>query len=365
MGSISPADAPNDSLHTLGWMDLVIGNIDDGVCVTSKDGFVVFANNAFANMLQQSRIFLLGQKLDELFKVETIRKPVREFAGAENESEDTLNSSSEIYFWRDKQEKSYILRIKKKNLKGLSQTVYLIQDITREYSLIESRSDIISLASHQLRTPVTALLNYSHMLADGYAGELTDSQKGMVDALVNSSERMVRLIDGLLNIARIQNDKYIINAEAIDLKNLIANIVQSVSAKLEVKKITVDVSISRYADEIITDEFILREVITNLLLNAIQYSHPSSTIKVSVRKNKLGTSITVKDNGIGISEVDKDRIFDQFFRAEEAYDMHPEGTGLGMYLIKIMTEKVGGNIQVKSVCGEGTSISILLPNEIE
>lgn len=346
-------------------MDLVIGSIDDSVCVLDQHGHLVFVNHAFAQLIQQDRVFLLGKKYKNIFKVENIPLPVKEYQAAEKASRVKLQASSEIYSWKNAHGDSFIFRIKTRNLAKLNQKVLLIQDITQEYSLVKSRSDIISLASHQLRTPITAIMTYSHMLHDGYAGELTGKQKDLTHSLVSSAERMTRLIDDLLNIARIQNNKYEIKQEDLSLDELINKIITESASRLKAKKLKVKIEKSANLNKIRSDSFILYEVFSNLLANAIQYSHFSGIIFIRISMSDSKLQIDIEDKGIGIKEDDQKRIFEQFFRSEEAFELYPQGTGLGMYLIKLMLEKLDGTVSFQSRHTKGTTFTVYIPNTLQ
>lgn len=355
-------DDLNDIQQTLGWMDLVIGSIDDSVCVLDSKGSLVFVNHAFAQLIQKDRVFLLGKQYSDLFKAENIPLPVKEYQAAEQDNGIRLQAQSEIYSWKNAAGESFIFRIKTRNLAKLSQRVLLIQDITHEYSLVKSHSDIISLASHQLRTPITAIMTYSHMLHDGYAGELSKEQKNLTHALVTSAERMTRLIDDLLNIARIQNNKYEIKRERLSLNELINKVVSESAPKLKAKKLKVNIVQPAKPINIRSDSFILYEVFSNLLSNAIQYSHFSDMIDIRISTTATKLLVDIEDKGIGIKEPDQKRIFEQFFRSEEAFELYPQGTGLGMYLIKLMLEKLNGAISFRSKHNKGTTFTVCIPN---
>jgi signal transduction histidine kinase len=348
-----------DLQQTLGWMDLVIGNIDDSVCVTDKKGSILFANNAFANLLHTNRVFLLGQTYKDVFNPVSIPVPIKEYSEAAKMDES--NTTNKIYNWDDPTGKPCVFRIKTRKLKALRQTVYLIQDITSEYSLVRSRSDIISLASHQLRTPITAIMNYAHMLNDGYAGPLSEAQKNLTEALVMSSERMINLIDDLLNIARIQNDRYELKKTSVDIAALVNDILVESAIRLESKELTVKTYKKSKSTVLETDNFIVFEVISNLLSNAIQYSYPKTEILITIAPYKDGLSISIKDQGIGIRKKDQTQIFKQFYRSEEAFELYPQGTGLGMHLIKLMLEKLGGSIKVESQFKKGSVFTVFIP----
>ncbi len=192
--------------QTLGWMDLVIGNISDAVYVTNGEGIIVFANQFFANVVGVQRVFLLGEKLDDVFPAVLKDVPISEYVTPDDLSLLPGNKHSGIYEWTNTNNRQYIFRISSRLLGTTNQTVYLAQNITREYQMSKMKSSFIDLASHQLRTPMTAIMTYANMLHDGFGGELTADQQKLSGTILQSSERMIKLVNDLLAITRLQNN---------------------------------------------------------------------------------------------------------------------------------------------------------------
>jgi len=353
-------DALLEVHRTLGWMDLVLGSISDSVCVTDTNNHVVFANDSFADLVGVQRVFLLGLKLDEVFQFKETPHPLAEYRMTTNKLvvEDGCNG---IFEWADTRGNDLIFRITSRFLPGTKQTVYLIQNITREYELIRMKNKFIDLASHQLRTPMTSIMMYAHMLRDGFAGELSPDQLKVTNTIVTSSERMISLVNNLLSITRAQNDLRKFQYAKVFPADILKLIQTELTPKLLQKKIDLVLDTPDATLSLQSDASVIHEIFSNLIVNAVQYTNESGTITVKVSEDDDLIRITVKDTGIGIPETYIPHIFDQFSRADNALEKYPEGTGLGLYLIKILLEKVGGTISCESTLNIGTSFTVALP----
>lgn len=347
--------------QTLGWMDLIISSIADSVCVVDKDKNIIFANNCFSEMVGKHRVFLLGMQLDEVFKIQETDIVLKEYTENNLQHQDAKNASK-IYEWKDENNHNHILRINSEYLPHLKQTVYLIQDITRQYSMSRMKNDFIDLASHQLRTPMTAIMNYSHMLNDGYYGALQKNQKDVAATIVESSERMIHLINGLLGITRAQNDMQKLNINTVSLNEVFKTIQSDVKHRVKLKQL--DLSIAADLPLIKSDSALLFEIFSNLIVNAIQYTPSGGKVFVSSKVKKKCVVISIKDTGIGIPSEHQPYLFEQFSRADNAMEAYQEGTGLGLYLVKLLLDKIHGKISFESRVGVGTTFFVELPKEL-
>lgn len=344
--------------RTLGWMDLVIGNISDAVYVVSPEGHIVFANQYFADMLKIPRVFLLGQKLKEVFDAHPTDAPA-EYVSHRNEST-TGNDLVGIYAWR-KNGLKRILKISSRTLATTNETVYLATDITREHELSQMKSSFINLASHQLRTPMTAIMNYSHILRDTQDGKNSTLQTQIADKLVHASERMIQLINDILLITRVQNDGSIASREEVDLPRIISAIVSETKSSAHKKKLHVDVLTPDHLPPLLSNTFAIHEIISNIVVNAIQYTPEKGSITIETAYTDDEVSVSIADTGIGIPEDYIPHMFDQFYRADNAFAVFNEGTGLGLYLVKLLIDQVSGSIECTSELNKGTTFTVKFP----
>lgn len=244
--------------------------------------------------------------------------------------------------------------------------VIVFRDVTHEREVDRMKSEFVSVTSHQLRTPLTAIRWYLEDLQSLELGPLTDGQKDNVNQAVQSIGRMIRLVNDLLNVSRLESGRLAVRPQSTDIAELIEDVVK------EDKNLALgqhcDLTVKLPAPPlpaINIDPVLVRQVLINLVSNAIKYSESSSkqsTVEVTLTKDgSKYYRVTVKDSGMGIAVKDQDHIFQRFFRADNALKMQTEGSGLGLYIAKLIIEASGGMISFDTQEGQGTTFWFLLP----
>lgn len=241
-------------------------------------------------------------------------------------------------------------------------SIEVFRDITLELEVDRMKSEFISLASHQLRTPLSSIKTYSHMLADGMMGDLSAEQSRALGTIIGATDRMNNLISTLLNITRIESGSVSVNSEQLKLHSLLQELVSELSLMAESKNITLTLKPRRRIDDNITsDALIIKEIMANLVTNAIKYTPKGGQVKLELQTRRLELLITVSDSGWGIPLYSQDQVFSKFFRAHNIVKRETTGTGLGLYLAKGLLEALGGRISFDSKEGQGTTFYITLP----
>lgn len=240
--------------------------------------------------------------------------------------------------------------------------IEVFRDISFEEEVDRIKSEFISLASHQLRTPLSSIKTYTHMLKDGYMGDVSEPQAKALQTIVNATDRMNELISTLLNITRMESGAIATSIRDVRIDMLTDEIIREISVQAENKELRIVTSISgKHAAAIRTDRTILKEIIINLVSNAIKYTPAGGTITLKISLRKSDVLIRVSDTGWGIPKYSQDQIFSKFFRAENITRRETTGTGLGLYLVKGLVDSIGGKIWFESSEGEGTDFFLSLP----
>lgn len=240
--------------------------------------------------------------------------------------------------------------------------IEVFRDITLEYEIDRMKSDFISLASHQLRTPLSAIKTYAHMLVDGFMGDTTTAQKRSLRTIISAANRMNELISTLLNITRIESGNVTVTPKTVNVEHLAEEVNKEHALAASDKSINLSLSkTGRQACEVKTDSLILKEVISNLVSNAIKYTPDNGTVSVNLANRRSSVLISVTDTGLGIPKYSQDQIFTKFFRAHNVVKQETSGTGLGLYLVKGLLDALGGKIWFESREGKSTTFYVSLP----
>ena len=227
--------------------------------------------------------------------------------------------------------------------------------------LDEAKDEFISMASHQLRTPLTSIKGYIDMMLDGDAGKITPMQEKFLTEAYVSSERMVHLINDFLNVSRLQTGKFIIDKRPVDLAKIVEQELESLEVNASGRDLEFVYSFDKKIPQLMLDEAKVRQVVMNFADNAIYYSRPGTKIKVALTKEGDSVQLTVKDTGIGVPADEQSKLFTKFFRAANARKHRPDGTGVGLYLAKRVVLGHGGEIVFSSTEGKGSTFGFKLP----
>lgn len=224
-----------------------------------------------------------------------------------------------------------------------------------------TKDEFVSMASHQLRTPLTSIKGYISMLLEGDAGKITKQQEQLLSEAFTSSERMVRLIGDFLNVSRLQTGRFMIDAQSVDLAQVISDEIDSVRMIAKSHGQELHYHGPDKLPDVMIDEDKTRQVIMNFIDNAIYYSPEGSRITVKLSAARGYAVFEVHDHGIGVPKAEQAQLFTKFFRAENARRQRPDGTGVGLYLAKKVVEAQGGEIIFHSRPGMGSVFGFRLP----
>jgi signal transduction histidine kinase len=224
-----------------------------------------------------------------------------------------------------------------------------------------AKDEFVSMASHQLRTPLTSVKGYISMVLEGDVGRITGQQRELLEEAFASSERMVHLISDFLNVSRLKTGKFIIDRRPSDLVKLINQEVASMQSTAKAHNMELIFKKPPYFPILHIDEAKIRQVIMNFIDNAIYYSREGTMIRIELSINDGSAVLKVKDTGIGVPKAEQAHLFTKFFRASNARRQRPDGTGVGLYLAKKVIIAHGGSMLFESIEGEGSTFGFRLP----
>ena len=237
------------------------------------------------------------------------------------------------------------------------------RDITKEKEIDSAKTEFVSLASHQLRTPLSAINWYTEMLLSEDAGAITDMQREYLGEVSRGSRRMVELVNALLNVSRIELGTFAVQPEPTDVVELARDVINELKSKILEKKLHIEEAYVENLPKMMVDPKLTRIVFQNLLTNAVKYTPEEGKISISIAMSadKTMFTIAVSDTGYGIPKEDQSRIFTKLFRASNIREKETDGTGLGLYIIKSIIEHSGGTVTFESEEGKGTTFTLTLP----
>ncbi len=242
-------------------------------------------------------------------------------------------------------------------------TLVTLRDITREKLIEKMKTEFVSITAHQLRTPLSAIKWTLRMILDGDLGKIPEAQKEFLGKTYQSNERMIRLINDLLNVTRIEEGRFLYNIQKQDIIKLLKEVISPLKEMAQRKGLKFEVEFPKEkVPEVNVDSEKISLAIQNIVDNAIHYTK-SGKVKVSLKflKEKSHFLFLVQDTGIGIPKNQQERIFTRFFRAASAIRAETEGTGLGLFIAKNIIKAHGGKIWFESEEGKGSSFYFTIP----
>lgn len=341
----------------------ILSNMNDGLIATDEQGRVIVINRRAKHILQVNEDTTLGQPLTEVLALSP--DVVRQMSESEDTSETLLKlvhaSEDEPFFVRA----TFTQIHSHSKESGTSGTIVVLQDVTDQEKLEQSRREFVANVSHELRTPLTTIKSYLEALGDGAMEEPELGQK-FVSVARNETERMIRLVTDLLQLSRLDSKQAIISRETTDVGDMLEEVADRFSFQLNQQSIKIDIKVEPDVPEIKLDRDRIDQVLDNLVSNAIKYTPEGGHIRIGARRTEPALlEITVQDDGIGIPKKDLNRIFERFYRVDKARSRSMGGTGLGLSIAREIVKAHGGTIQLESEYGHGTKVTFTLPYQQE
>ncbi len=347
-------------------VETILGSIGDAVFTLNREGNLTSFNKACEKLIDMPLHKLLGTHFTKIFNFfnEDTNEPVGDnIEDIIKNKKICLDCQNLILETKPGEKISIAASVatlqRDKNIFGV---VIVMRDVTKEREISRMKTEFVSIASHQLRTPLSSIKWLLEMVINGDAGKINEKQLDYLDSAYKSNQRMIRLVNDLLNISRIESGRIAIEPKPTDMLEMANNVIREITPRALNKKQTLVLKKpSKKIPVINIDPKLIYQVLANLVSNAINYSPPGTKIEVGIKKQKNDIVAYVKDNGIGIPKRQQEHIFNKFFRADNAIPMETEGTGLGLYVAKSVIESSGGKIWFKSKENKGSTFFFALP----
>ncbi|MGQ9706329.1 MAG: ATP-binding protein [bacterium] len=346
-----------------------------------QDGVFKFVNSAFCKIIGYEREELLGKKFLPFISPKE-RERVSEIYKKRLVGEDVPSIYETVGLHKSGIEIPIEINSALTQYVGKTATLVLVRDITdrkkTEKELKEALSELekahselkkldavkiefLNITSHELRSPLTSVLGYAELLSDGFLGSLTDAQNEAVNGILRNSQQLSRLVDDLLDFSSMESGTLRLDLGPCRLEYILTSAVDSMKSIIEEAKCNVQLNISSDLPLVKGDTDRIIQVIYNLIDNAIKFSPEGGTIRIGTVKVDNFVEVYVSDDGIGIPDNEKDKIFDKFYQVDMSDKRRVRGIGLGLAISKAIIEASGGSIWVESEVGKGSTFRFTLP----
>ena len=339
---------------------LVLSGISDAVIAIDLNTNIITFNTAAERLLDMRAEDAVGKSIDGVLSIKagTQRLTSRAYCAGSPFQNELIS----VVGPRGKTSSASLLVNSLATTAGTSLGwIITLHDRTKEEAVETIKREFVSIAAHQLRTPLTAIRWATDLFLRG-SGKSTIKQKQLIEQARASTERMVVLVNDLLNVARLEEGRLVANRQPTDLTKLIRECVRHAEPEAKIRNHTLTfIAPKKAMPKFLLDEEAMSLAFQNLIENAIRYTPPGGTITLSVEEKNDDLAIKIADTGVGIPDNQKDRVFTKFFRAKNVVQLETEGSGLGLFITKNIILGHGGTISFVSTEGKGTTFTILLP----
>jgi len=335
----------------------IISDLTDGLLVFDKNDALSLINPQAEKMLEVQKTDVLGKSLVGLYALPNFLPFSKIF---DTRLRELLRKEVKI-------KENFILEVSAiatKKQKKNTGFIVILHDISREKLVEKMKTEFVSLAAHQLRTPLSAIKWSLKNFLSGDLGKMNSKQQEQLGEVYKSNERMIDLIDDLLDVTRIEEGRYLYNLVSYDVCKIAKAVIARHKDRIAEKKIELSLQHPKCKlPEVMIDVEKMELAINNLIENAVRYTASGGKIIVSLKKTDDKIEFSIKDSGIGIPRDQQKRVFEKFFRGSNAVKIETEGTGLGLFIAKNIIEAHGGRIWFESEEKKGTTFYFSIPLE--
>ncbi len=349
-------------------LNAILSSMAEGLIAVDTSRKVIIMNQAAGILLRLSPAEAMGKNIHEIL---FLQKDGKDIPQTETPHERAMIDKNIITFTlldnislKNRQDQIYPVSLMAAPLLEKAEVtgaILLFRDITKERDVDRAKTEFVSLASHQLKTPLSAIGWYAEAMLSQEVGGLNDKQKEYLKNLSDSNKRMVDLVNSLLNVSRLELGTFLVEPEPTNVSELAESVLTELAPAVEAKKIKLEKVYAPDVPKVNLDQKLARMIFQNLLSNAIKYTPQDGLVTIAISLADEFLLIRVGDSGYGIPTNDQKKIFTKLFRADNIRETDAEGTGLGLYIIKSIVENSGGKIWFDSLEGKGTTFYVTLP----
>lgn len=333
--------------------DAIINGMEEGLIGCDEQGRVIHLNECARELLRRQ------EDIEPQTPIEALCPDIADALGWSRQAPSALRRQNiEISLHgRDVHIHCSPIRDEHKRFAGF---VLILIDRTKQAELDRFKADLISIVSHEMRSPLTSIKGYADLLLADDSGEISAETRSALEVIAANSRRLAALIDDILDLSRLESGHLALNVQAVDVQYLCDLAYLSLKPQAQAKRLAF-----RHACEsgltVSGDVDRLQQALVNLVSNAIKYTPEEGSVELCARREGDNAVITVQDDGVGVSEEDLPRLFDKFFRANNERTRRIGGAGLGLAIVKSIVEAHRGEIRVQSRLGEGSAFEMVLP----
>jgi PAS domain S-box-containing protein len=338
--------------------------VTEALALISSDGRVLNVNRRFEEIFGAPRERVVGQRVedirtlfDQVFPDTPDIYNLMTSGGGDAERQDSRFVNQR---WPEPRE-LHLFSAPVRTDGQLLGRLFVFRDVTREREVDRMKTEFVSLVSHELRTPLTSIKGFTQMVLEGDAGEINEEVQEFLGIALNNTDRLIALVNDLLDISRIESGRVQLKSEAVDLNAAVETVAATMQGKLREKEQQLAVSVDPAATCVTGDRDKLVQVLTNYVSNAHKYTEPGGSIRVVVSRQGDFARVAVSDNGHGIAPEDQARLFSRFYRVDNEMTREVGGTGLGLSIVKQLIELQGGEVGVQSELGAGSTFTFTIP----
>ena len=334
-------------------LSTILKSMNEGVITVTSEGLITHVNAAACRMLRTSGERCLGQALKDIDGSDNLDQAFRQCQQQQTSVEQTIQLDGYTF------SRHYRLHVTLLKQSHRADAILVLQDITAVQRIDKMRADFVANASHELKTPITAIRGFAETLIEDDTIDHAIQQRFM-RKIHGQSIRLSALVSDLLALSRLESNDEAYNTQ-VDLQRVVQRVCANLQAVAQTQKVTLELQTKDGPVTLLGDDNALGQMATNLIDNAIKYTAAKGTVTVALTVTEGLAVLAVKDNGLGIDESDQERIFERFYRVDKARSQSLGGTGLGLAIVKHIVQSHKGRLQLKSKLNQGSTFTITIP----